>query len=109
MCGDKGYQKFLGKTAGYKFSVQNFDTLIEALNNILHIRRDRLYCVFVMGTGGVAVEQAELADLPATKSLVLFDPKRTLKASPYFHWQEKQFDLSTLVIDQKKLSIIVEK
>ena len=109
VCGDKSYQKFLSKAADYKFRVQNFDTLIKAINNILHIRRDRLYCVFVMGSGGVSVEQTELANLPATKSLVLFDPKRTLKASPYLHWQEKQFETSTLVVDEKKLSIIVEK
>jgi len=109
VCGGQGYQKFLSKAAGHKLSVQNFDTLIKAINNLLHIRRDRLYCVFVTGTSGVAVEQVELADLPATKSLVLFDPKRTLKASPYYHWQEKQFEISTLVIDQKKLSIKVEK
>ena len=109
VCGDESYKKFLSKAAGYKFSAQNFDTLIEAINNVLHIRRDRLYCVFVMDSSGVAVEQTQLADLPGTKAMVLFDPKRTLEASAYYHWQEKQFEISTLVIDEKTLSIIVEK
>lgn len=109
ICGDGAYQKFLSKVAGYKFKVQNFDTLIEAVNNVLQIRRDRLYCVFIIETSGVAVEQTSLADLPATKSLVLFDTKRTLEASPYYHWQEKQFETMAQVIDEKTLSIIVEK
>ena len=109
ICGSESYQKFLSKAAGYKFNVQNFDTLLEAINNILHIRRDCLYCLFVTETSGVVVEQSELADLPSTKAMVLFDSKRTLEVSPYYHWQEKQFELSTLVIDEKKLSITVEK
>ena len=53
--------------------------------------------------------KAELPDLPATKVLVLQDPKRVLSTVPYQQWVEKAFRTGSVIIDQKKMQITVEK
>jgi len=58
---------------------------------------------------GVAIEKAELPDLPATKMLILQNPKRTLRIQPYPHWLEKRFDSGTVIIDRKIIRITVKK
>ena len=107
--GGYGYQEFLKKAAPYKFVPQNLASLIEAMNNLLAIKRDKLYCLLVLPPGGVAVERAELPDLPATKALVLQDAKRTLKTQPHPRWLEKSFRTGTVIIDKKVTHITVEK
>jgi hypothetical protein len=107
--GSYGYEQFLRKAVPYRFISQNLPSLIEALNNLLQIGRDKLYCLLVLPARGVAVEKAELPDLPATKALVLQDGKRTLRAQPYSRWLEESLDTGTVVIDKKSMQIIVEK
>jgi len=109
VCGGYNYQIFLRKAAPYKFIPQNLSSLIGAINNILAIKRDKLYCLLVLPPGGVSIEQAELPDLPATKALLLQDAKRTLKTLPYQHWVEKDQPTGTVIIDKKVMSITVEK
>ena len=109
LCGGYGYQEFLRRVAPYKFIPQNLVSLIEAMNNLLAIKRDKLYCLLVLPAGGVAVEAAELPDLPATKALVLGDAKRTLRTQPYPHWVESSLETGTVIIDKKIMRITVEK
>jgi len=107
--GPDGYQEFLTKATPYKFVPQNLPSLLEAMNSLLAIRRDRLYCLLVLPPGGVAVEGAELPDLPATKALVLTDVKRALRTQPYQHWIERSLDTGTVIVDKKVMHITVEK
>jgi len=109
VCGGYDYMKFLNETVPYRFIPQNLTTLIEAMNNILHIGRDRLYCILVLPTGGVSVEKAELPDLPPTRVMVLADAKRTLTTRPYSHWLEDSFKTGMVVVDKKVAHITVEK
>jgi hypothetical protein len=109
VCGGGGYLQFLRRTAPYRFVPENFPGLIEAMNNILHIKRDNLYCILVLPPGGVVMEKAELPDLPATKALVLQDPKRMLDTVPCQRWVEKAFRTGSVIIDQRKMQITVEK
>jgi hypothetical protein len=109
VCGSDAYHEFLERAAPYRFVPQNLPTLIEAINNLLALRRDKLYCLLILPSGGVAVEKAELPDLPATKALVLGDAKRTLRTRPYQHWLEKSLTTGTVVIDKKVMHITVEK
>ena len=85
------------------------DSLIEAINNILAIKRNKLYCMLVLPPGGIAVEKAELPDLPATKALVLQDAKRAVRIQPYQHWLEDSLEVGTVIIDKKVMRITVEK
>jgi hypothetical protein len=109
VCGGYGYQEFLMKNAPYKFIPQNLDTLVEAMNSLLAIGRDKLYCLLVLPAGGVAVEKAELPDLPATRVLLLQDVKRTLRSQPHPHWLEESLATGTIIIDEKVMHITVEE
>ena len=104
-----GYKNFLTKAAPYRFTPENTETLISAINDTLSISRNRLYFVLSLPSGGVMLERAELPDLPATKALVLSDAKRTLTVQPYQHWIEDSLETGTVVIDQRVMRITVEK
>ncbi len=107
--GGYDYVKFLRKKVPQRFIPQNLTSLIDALNKVLRIKRDRLYCVLALPSGGVSLDKAELPDLPATKALILQDAKRTLRTKPYSHWLEKSFDAGLVVIDRKLMRIKVER
>ena len=107
--GGNGYLDFLQKKMPHRFIPQNIDSLVEAIHTILEIERDRLYCLLVLPTGGITVEQAELPDLPATKAMVLSDVSRTLTTQPYPHWLEKSIRIDTITSDTKLMRITVEK
>ena len=109
ICGSGDYEKFLRQAEPYKFIPQDLSSLIEVMNNILRIERDKLYCLLVLPAGGLAITRAELPDLPATKALILQDIKRTLKTQPYPHWLEKSFYTDTVVSDKKMIRITVEE
>ena len=107
--GSQGYEQFLKKAVPYRFIPQSLSGLIDSINNSLRIDRDKLYCLLVLPSRGVAVEKAELPDLPATKTLVLQNAKRTLKTQPYSHWLEISLETGTIVVDKKVMQITVEK
>lgn len=109
VCGGYGYQEFLVKNVPYKFVPQNFETLVVAMNSLLAIGRDKLYCLLVLPAGGVSVEKAELPDLPATKVLLLQDAKRTLRSRPHPNWLEESLATGTIIIDEKVMPITVEE
>lgn len=109
VCGGYGYELFLRKAVPYRFIPQNMAGLVEALRYLLAIERDKLYCVLVLPPGGVAIEKAELPDLPPTKALVLQNETRTLRTQPYQHWLEKSLETGTVISDRKSLRITVEK
>jgi len=109
IAGGYGYQEFLRETVPHRFIAQNLTDLVEALNGLLTIERNRLYCLLVLPAGGVTVEKAELPGLPATKVLVLRDAKRTLRAQPYQNWLEDSLETDSVIIDKKVMHITVEK
>ncbi len=109
VCGGSEYLRFLNQTVPYRFAAKNFQTLIEAMKEILSVERDRLYCILMLPAGGIVLERSELSDLPATKALVLSDAKRGLDAQPYRHWIEQSSKTGTIIADKKALKIRVEE
>jgi len=109
VCGGLEYQKFLIQNVPYRFIPQDMTTLIEAINDILGISRSKLYCLLVLPDSGIAVERAELPDLPATKAMVLQDAKRTLTTQPCENWIEKTLETKTIITDKKVVRIKVEE
>jgi hypothetical protein len=109
ICGAMDYERFLVKSVPYKFMVYNVPGLIDALNFALSVDRDKLYFILSLPSGGIALEQAELPDLPATRTLILQNTKRALQVRPYQHWIEKSLDTGTVIIDKKAIKITVEK
>ncbi len=109
VCGGYDYLDFIRKAAPYRFIPQNMAALIESMNNILTVGRDKLYCLLVLPPAGIAVEQAELPDLPATRAMVLQDDKRVLRTQPHPRWLENTLTTDTVILDKKVLQITVEK
>jgi len=108
LCGSYEYERFLRKAVPYRFLAQDIPSLITALNNALAVDRDRLYCLLSLPAGGVAIDRAELPDLPATKILILQDGKRALQAQAFPHWLEKSAETGTIVLDKKLIQVTVE-
>ena len=109
ICGSYEYEKFLRQASPHKFVHQDLPGLIEVINTIVNIRRDRLYAILVLPDNGLTIEKAELPDLPWSKAVVLADAKRTLSAKPYSHWTKKELVTDTVTVDEKVLHITVEK
>ena len=109
ICGGYGYEQFIRKAAPYKLLALDLDSTIEGLRYLLSIDRGKLYCILALPPGGVTIEKAELPDLPATKMLILQNPKRALRIQSYPHWLEKSCDTGTVVIDKKTIRVTVEK
>jgi hypothetical protein len=63
----------------------------------------------VLPGGGIALEKAELPQLPATKALVLGDAKRAITMQVYPDWIEKEVRTDSVIMDQKVMNITVEK
>jgi len=107
--GSSEYEQHLRKNMPYRFMAYDMATLIKALNDALSIDRDRLYCLLALPPGGIAVERAELPDLPETKTMIMQNTNRALRIQPYPHWLEKSVRTGTVVADKKTMRITVEK
>lgn len=108
VCGGYDYEEFLRRMTPYRFTPENLDTLVGALNDVLAIDRDGLYCMLVLPEGGVAIENAELPDLPATKALVLGDATRAAKMQVYPGWLEKKIRTGFVLAGQQVMGVTVE-
>ena len=106
--GSNEYEAFLKKSAPYKFVANNYQSLVDALNEVLNLRRTKLHCVLSLPSGGISLERQELPDLPPTKAMVLQNDKRVTKALPYSHWVENTIDTGTVVGDREVIPITVE-
>jgi len=109
VCGPYEYLQMLKRLAPYRFLARDTGTLMEALEYLLSIRRDRLYCLLELPASGVAMERHELPDLPATKALVLESVNRTIAIQPFQPWIERSLEIHTITADRETLKITVEK
>ncbi|MFH1369797.1 MAG: hypothetical protein ABII09_00690 [Planctomycetota bacterium] len=109
VCGGYGYEEFLKKAVPHRFTPENLDTLIGALNDVLAIGRDELHCILVLQAGGVVLENAELPDLPATKALVLGNSSRAVTMKMFPGWIDKNVRTGGVIIDKKVMNIMVEQ
>ena len=103
------YENYVRKALPYRFIATNYQTIVEALNSALNYDRTKLYCLLVLPPAGIALERAELPDLPQTKALILQNDKRAIRVQPYPHWVEKTIETGTVIADKEIVPIIVEK
>jgi len=108
VCGGYDYEEFLKKATPFRFVPENLDTLVGAINDILAINRDELHCILILPGGGVALENAELPELPATKALVLGDATRAAKMQVYPGWLERKVRTGFVLVDQQVMNVTVE-
>jgi hypothetical protein len=109
VCGGQAYEDFLRKAVPHRFMPENFETLVSVINDILAIGRDELHCILVLPRGGVALENAELPELPATKAMVLGDARRAITMQAYPGWIDKSVRTGSIVVDRKIMNITVEQ
>ncbi len=107
VCGGYDYEEFLRRAVPQRFTAVDLPTLVESMNEVLGISRDGLHCVLVLPPSGIAVERAELPDLPSTKAMVLGDAKRAMTVQPCQRWVEKSMKTGTVVLDGKMLQVSV--
>jgi hypothetical protein len=108
LMGPNDYEGFLKKSAPYKFTASNYQTLVDALNEALNLSRTKLHCILTLPPSGISLERQELPDLPPSKAMILQNDKRAMKALPYSHWVEKTIDTGTMVSDREVIPITVE-
>jgi hypothetical protein len=109
VCGPYDYLQMLKRLTPYRFLAKDTGTLVEALQYLLGLRRDRLYCMLELPPSGVTVDKGELPDLPATKALVLESVNETVAVQPFQPWIEKSLAIDTITNDKETLKITVEK
>ena len=103
------YEAFLRGAVGWRFVPENLADSIDIINDITNTRRDKLYFVLVQPPSGIAIEKAELSDLPMSKVVLLADTKRSLMVQPVTKWLEKSISVGTIVVDKKLVEITIEK
>jgi hypothetical protein len=109
VCGGNAYVQYIRRVSPYKLMAMDTDTLVKALDLLLHIRRDRLYCILELPPSGLAVETTELRDLPASKAVIFKSPKRTVEILPYIPRQETVINTDTIIVNQYNAKITVVK
>jgi hypothetical protein len=107
--GGSEYEKFLRRVSPHKFTTHDLPTLVEALRDLLAIRRDRLYLTMILPPGGIVIQRTELTDLPQTKAMLLGDAKRTTISFPLQHWLQKDIHTGVIILGRKTLKLTVTK
>jgi hypothetical protein len=103
------YLQQVRRKAPYRLMARDLPTLMDALNFLLNLKRDRLYCTLDLPASGIAVEKAEMPDLPASKALVIQDVKRTLRIQPYQPWVEQSRAIGCVIANKQGAQITVEE
>jgi hypothetical protein len=109
VCGSYDYLQILRRLTPHRFLAKDARTLVDALQYLLGLRRDRLYCLLELPASGVTVDRNEMPDLPATKALILESTNETVPVQPFQSWIEKSLETDTLIGDKETLKITVEK
>jgi hypothetical protein len=107
--GSREYENFLHKSMPFRYLATNYQTLVDSLNSILNVNRTKLYCLLVLPPSGIALERAELPNLPGTKALILQSDKRAVAVQPYPRWIEKIVETGTVIADKEMVPITVLK
>jgi hypothetical protein len=107
--GVDGYQNFLMKTAPQRFMVTDAKSLLDGLGMVLNIPSDRIYVCMSTSQSGISIRNAELADLPQTKTALLTDSKRIQPTAPYQNFIETSIPTEFVLSSSAVMDLIVEK
>jgi hypothetical protein len=109
LSGINDYMLFTTKAAPYRYIPENLPGLISIINSVANTKRNNLHMVLILPDGGIAIESAELPQLPLSKTLLLNDQKRSMMTKPATQWLEKIIPVDTIVLDSRSLDIVVEE
>ncbi len=103
------YLQHVRRRAPYQLMARDLPTLMGALDFLLNLKRNRLYCTLDLPASGIAVERTELPNLPATKVLVMQNVKRTVRIQPYQPWLEYSRNVGCVIGNRQGAQIIVRE
>ena len=107
--GTEDYMYLITKAAPYRYIPENLPSLISIINNIANTKRNNLHLVLTLPAGGIAIETAQLPQLPLSKTLLLNSEKRSTLTKPAAQWLEETIPVDTIVLDSRSLDITVEE
>ena len=107
IAGASEYIRFIRDLSPHRFTALDFPTLTDSLNNLLAVRRNRLFLTMKIPSEGVTIRNKELPFLPQTKALLMQDKKRTTSVMPYNQWLEKTSEIDRIVLGKKTVQITV--
>jgi hypothetical protein len=107
--GGSTYPRYISRVAPYRLMALDEKSLVNALDYLLSLKRDRLHCILELPPSGVAIETTELPNLPATKTLVLQSPKRAVQIVPYVPRVASVVETDSLVSNQYTTKIVIEE
>jgi hypothetical protein len=106
--GVNDYTQFALSSAPYKYTPQNLPSLISIINDVANTKRNSLYTILALPPDGIALENAELPKLPASKAMLLNSNKRSMPTMPTAKWLEEQIPVDSIIIDSRTIDITVE-
>ena len=107
--GTEDYMNLITKAAPYKYTPENLPSLISIINDIANTKRNNLHLVLTLPAGGIAIETAQMPELPLSKTLLLNDEKRSMTTKPAAQWLEETIPVDTIVLDSKSIDITVQE
>jgi hypothetical protein len=109
IAGIDDYVQFITRAAPYKYTPENLPNLISIINNVANTKRTGLHLILTLPAGGIAIETAELPQLPLSKTVLLNNEKRSMVTKSAAQWLEETIPVDTIVIDSRSLDITVEE
>jgi hypothetical protein len=109
LSGSEDYLHFITKAAPYRYIPENLPSLISIINSLANTKRNNLHLVLALPPGGIAIETAQLPELPLSKTLLLNDEKRSMVTKPAAQWLEETIPTDTVVLDSRSLDITVQE
>lgn len=109
IAGSSDYRKFIGKVQPHRFIARDLDSLVKALRNVVSNKRDKIYMLLKLPSDGIIIEGNKLAGLPASKSILLRSPARTIKVAPLGDWIEQSKTIPSILTNSVTMEIKVEK
>lgn len=104
-----GYLNYIRKASLHRYSPDDMNSLIEMINRILNVPRNRMVAVLNLPPGGIALRRQELPSLPASRAALLQDSRRILPINTVQHWLEFEHDLPKVPNGSLNLELTVEQ
>lgn len=109
LLGAAAYNNFLNQNAPQRFRVVDAPSLLEGLNRVMNMPRDRLYVVLPVPATGLTLRRFELPDLPPSRMLLIQDAARIEPVEPYKNWVENNAITDKIISGAVQIELTVEQ
>jgi len=109
ICGSDFYTQFVAGMKPYAALADDFETMINVINDALSADTTGLYIVMRTNNNGISIGKSPLEGLPLSKMQILASPKRNYAVMPISAWVEHKFITADIITGQHQIAITVEK